>query len=83
MHHVEKEIANKCNSISYWRRYIDDIFFITQSHPNDLLIVANSVNKYIQFTLEMPIENRIAFLDTMVKKADNHFDLELYIKSTF
>ena len=83
MHHIECEIIERCNNkIKYWKRYIDDIFFVTTASPEELLHIANSVNKNIQFTLEMADNNKIAFLDTLVIRIENKFLFELFIKPT-
>ena len=82
MHNVECEILRRCPDIIYWKRYIDDIFFVTNSPPQNLLVIANTVNKFIQFTLEEPVNSELPFLDTLVTLNNNVFKLSLYIKPT-
>jgi hypothetical protein len=80
MDEVEKAIHTACPSIVFWKRYIDDIFFISEGDGEELLAISNAVNPYIQFTLEKPVGNTLAFLDTMVHGTDGRFTYELHFK---
>ena len=54
------------NDIIFWRRYIDDIFFITTLSKDRLLSMCNSISAHIQFTIEGEIGNKLNFLDMTV-----------------
>jgi len=81
MNFIEQELMRSFPHIIYWKRYIDDIFFICEyGKKEELLVAANAVNPKIRFTIESPSENKIPFLDTMVKFENQSFNFELYIK---
>lgn len=78
-----------------WRRYIDDIFVISQSPLDIFLPLINSISSDIKFTLEVPnLNNKLPFLDTMVTCVVNnniltndqtaaiYFSTSLYVKPT-
>ncbi|KAK3712865.1 hypothetical protein QZH41_005524 [Actinostola sp. cb2023] len=51
------------------KRYIDDIFIAWMSDgitAEEILSTANSLNTALKFTIEMPQDNQLPFLDTMV-----------------
>ena len=80
MDNIEKDMIAKCTSIALWKRYIDDIFFIAVDPPDTLLAAANTINPFIQFTLEKSDNNKLPFLDVMVSVENGRFEFELYIK---
>jgi hypothetical protein len=82
MDHIESKILAASSSLVVWKRYIDDIFFVTNSSSEELLQVANSINSQIQFTLENPVNNEIPFLDTLVHVDNGLVSFELFIKPT-
>jgi hypothetical protein len=84
MHKIESEILRRSPDIIFWKRYIDDVFFITNSTPDSLLATSNAINKFIQFTLEEPVNNELPFLDTLAvfNKDINEFKFSLFIKPT-
>ena len=82
MDFIECQILSVVNEISFWRRYIDDIFSISLCDPQTVLTTANSISPYIKFTLELPNENNLPFLDVLVMKNDNSFSYKLFIKPT-
>jgi hypothetical protein len=83
MDYVEREIIAQCPGINLWKRYIDDVFFITKSSPEELLAIANRINTHIQFTLEKPANNQIPFLDTLVHVDEcGNVTFGLFIKPT-
>jgi hypothetical protein len=79
---IERHILGHCADIKLWKRYIDDVFYVTAGAPQDLLSLANSANPYIQFTLEVPSENQLGFLDTLVSvdPINSTLQLQLYFK---
>ena len=81
MHHVETAIRQKCPEIIFWKRYIDDIFFIIRHlSPESLLATANSVNRFITFTLEEPENDSLPYLDVLVTKENHDFSFKLFTK---
>jgi hypothetical protein len=83
MDRIEQQIIEQHTAIRFWKRYIDDIFFITSDSVESLLQDANLISPAIKFTLEMPQERKIAFLDCLVHANDDgNFSCELFIKST-
>lgn len=84
IHYIEENVKQSVNQIVFWRRYIDDIFFITTTSPDELLLECNRTNVAINFTIELPDNNTIPFLDTLVKWSSDSrkFTFQLYIKPT-
>jgi len=81
MDSVEKELLNRAgNAITIWKRYIDDCFVISNRPPDSIIQMANSINKCIQFTVETPSNNSLAFLDTEIIKEENKFQTKLFFK---
>ena len=82
MHHIEEQIIKQSqNRISIWLRYIDEIFFISKLKPEELLNLANTISRDIQFTLEKPLNNKIRFLDKLTElTTDKILNTCLYIK---
>ena len=65
-----------------WKRYIDDIFFLSSMEPTQILNICNSFNKNIKFTHEMLTNNAIPFLDTVVYQEQGSFQYHLHVKPT-
>ena len=72
------------DSISLWRRYVDDTFAIVKSDQvENVLSKLNSFHPNIAFTYELEMNNTISFLDvTVAKRADGHFETSVYRKPT-
>jgi len=70
MNHIEQQLISMCNGkIDFFRRYVDDIFFVAQRELQieSLLCNANSINRCIQFTCDLPNENySMPFLDMLI-----------------
>ena len=83
MDFVERRILGSCPQIKLWRRYIDDVFVLFDMWlpPSELLTVNNQVHPNIRFTLELPTDNDLPFLDILIHKGQQ-FDFSLYIKPT-
>ena len=82
MDYIENKILDTISGIIFWKRYIDDVFSISTVEPQDILDSANSIHPCISFTLELPINNMLPFLDCNVSRGSNSFMHELYIKPT-
>jgi hypothetical protein len=81
MNYVEQKINEQCADVLLWKRYIDDVFFVTKGTGSSLLRLANSIHPSIQFTLETSTNNQLPFLDTLVHhNSDGSFSTELFIK---
>lgn len=75
MQNFDKIITEQfSNEILLYRRYIDDIFILAQPEIiNDILPFVNSINKSLQFTLEMETNNCLPFLDIYIQRlVDNN-----------
>lgn len=68
-----------------WRRYLDDTF-VLWPHGADQLeefhAHLNCQHPQIQFTKEVEEDDRISFLDVLVKKENNRFSTTVYRKPT-
>ena len=83
MNSIEVAIHQKLPSgILEWKRYIDDIFFVSTLSPHQILQVCNSISQCIQFTLELPIDNQISFLDCKLSLVNGCFEYSLFVKNT-
>lgn len=82
MNFIENQIILKSNKkIHLWFRYIDDIFFVTNTPLENILEIANSVNDNIKFTLEKSTDFQIPFLDTLIRKQPGEtVTTQLYMK---
>ncbi|XP_076039312.1 uncharacterized protein LOC143024398 [Oratosquilla oratoria] len=69
---------------SKWFRYVDDILVIMpeESNINNKLRMLNDVNEHIQFTVEMEMERKLPFLDTLIHREDSSAKLSVYRKPT-
>lgn len=85
MNEIDCQIIDKTDGQVILKRYIDDYFAFILSRQisgDRLLTIANSINDAIKFTIELPIEGQLPFLDTMVtfNPETNNFSTQLYIK---
>ena len=69
----------------YYKRYVDDTFVIfrTRQEAEQFLTYLNSRHDKISFTMETEENNQIPFLDVLIKKNNNEFDISIYIKPTY
>ena len=86
MGHHEKNWINEygANKITYYRRYVDDIFavFDSDEEANNFFTYLNTRHDSIQFTMEPENENCLSFLDVLVKN-DQIMTTSVFRKSTF
>ena len=85
MFDMEKLILEKYAAELKWFRYIDDIFYIIKSDtlsPQRLLTEINNINECIKFTLELPVDGCLPFLDFLIIRKDGFFQYHIYSKPT-
>ena len=87
MEAFEEEALQSCPpecSPSVWKRYVDDTFVIAPLDRTDqLLSHLNSLRPTIRFTVELEVDNTIAFLDTLVhRETDGSLTTTVYRKPT-
>ena len=73
MVHLEETIVPKLKtSMPFWIRYVDDTFTLVKKGKLDEVIATlNNFHQNIKFTHEFEKDNKIAFLDVLVKKMEN------------
>ena len=77
MAHLEEEFILKSSQSfnpTMYRRYVDDIFclFRKREHATKFLAFINSINPVIQFEMEDEVDDRLSFLDTVIKRSSNN-----------
>ena len=71
------------DSISCWRRYVDDTFvFIKKGYVEHVLARLNYFHKNIQFTYELENQNKLPFVDVLLIPRGNKIETTVYRKST-
>ena len=84
-----KEMALGFTSINpfIWLRYVDDTFILwpNQEDVQILLNHVNSIQSFIQFTMEKDQDNKLPFLDVLVTHTETEqgFRSSVYRKPTF
>jgi hypothetical protein len=52
-----------------WFRYADDVFSIIKKHAlTNFYKLLNSIDPYINFTIEQELDGKLSFLDTLVTR---------------
>ena len=85
-HFEEKWLTKSRFCPSLWFRYVDDTFtmFDSKDNANEFLSFLNSRHDSIKFTIEFEEDNKIPFLDILLKRCpDNTFSTSVYRKKTF
>ena len=90
MHWFEKtyvfnEESTFKKNIVFWKRQMDDIFFIWRGTKHDLELFVwtlNGVEHKVQFTLEVEKDNYLPFLDVGIMKAEGKLLTKVYRKPT-
>ena len=72
------------DKISNWSRYVDDTFaFIKPQYIQHVREELNSFHKSVQFTYEVEVDNKIAFLDVLLNRtSDQLIETSVFRKST-
>ncbi len=61
----------------YWKRYVDDIFYVGKMKLEEARVRLNTISQHIQFTMEEPENSSMPFLDTKVTvESDGRFSME-------
>jgi hypothetical protein len=83
MDFVERKILQSLPGITFWKRYLDDIFLIYENlDSTTLLSCVNSVHPAIKFTIEPMINNQIPFLDILISRQGGSLQYQLFMKSS-
>ena len=69
---------------SFYRRYVDDTFavFPTKQDALNFFEFINGIHGNIRFTMESEKDGSLQFLDTVVQKHNDVFDLDMFHKPT-
>ena len=73
------------DNIVFWKRQVDDIFFVWKGSKEELELfvwLLNGVEYRVQFTLEVEKEGFLPFLDVGLMKADGKLVTRIYRKPT-
>ena len=73
------------DNIVFWKRQVDDIFFVWKGSKEELELfvwLLNGVEYRVQFTLEVEKEGFLPFLDVGLLKADGKLVTRIYRKPT-
>ena len=84
MHYIEQSALNKFQNYLTYVRYVDDCLIILKNkkEAEECLKVFNSINKNIQFEIELPDTNlSLNILDTNITIDNNEVTYKIYKKS--
>ncbi|KAK4877055.1 hypothetical protein RN001_009561 [Aquatica leii] len=73
------------NNVACWIRYVDDVFYIFKGSNlqiNAFLNFLNSIHSRIKFTVEIPLDNSLPFLDLLISIGNDNFIFDIYRKPT-
>ena len=85
MVHLEETLAPQLQSaMPTWIRYVDDTFtLVKKGKLNDIITALNNFHPNIKFTHELEQDNKIPFLDVLIRKDENgSTQTSVYRKST-
>jgi hypothetical protein len=74
------------NNVQFWYRYVDDVVCLWTGSTRQLdmfLKEINTLNKSIQFTMEIEANNSLNFLDISIEHKTDKFCFNIYRKPTF
>ena len=79
----QRIFTNNCNRPIKYARYVDDIF-LQANNEDDIRTLKHIFEQesVLKFTIELSVENRIPFLDVLVKMNNNSFTTTVYRKPT-
>ena len=84
MEHVEETaISTAPHPPRWWFRYVDDSHSrLKKTQVNDFHNHLNSINPYLQFTIELEENRRLPFLDTVTIRSNGKVVVDIYRKPT-
>ena len=83
MANLEEKLDQQGFLPSRWWRYVDDIFsIIKRENLPKMLEIINSIHKNIQFTHEEEKDDKLPFLDILVRRETEQVNFEIYRKPT-
>ena len=67
-----------------WKRYVDDIYCIIEKGSESVFLNhLNSIRPQIQFTMELPVDGTLAFLDcSLHRRNDGSLEINVHRKKT-
>ena len=87
MIHLEKKLMKKLKKagVIWYKRYVDDTFLIIHKNAKIYKIakILNSLHKDIQFTSAQEQNNKLPFLDVLVRRNKKMFETSVYRKPTY
>lgn len=80
---LENRVITDENKPHIYCRYVDDIFVLVRDQQN-LIDLKNILerNSVLKFTYEISNNNKMPFLDVLVKNLNDTFETTVYVKST-
>ena len=84
MEHIEDiAISTAPHPPNWWFRYVDDSHSsLKREYVDEFHHHLNSINAHIQFTLELEVNNQLAFLDTVTIRKNRHVQVDIHRKPT-
>ena len=84
MEHVEETaISTAPHPPRWWFRYVDDSHScLKKTQVNEFHNHLNSINPYLQFTIELEENRRLPFLDTVTIRSNGKVEVDIYRKPT-
>ena len=81
---LEKRLLPKLSShMTSWKRYVDDTTATVKPDVTDhVLPIFNSFHENIPFAYEQEINGKISFLDILILRNGNRFEITVHRKST-
>ena len=84
MCHLEGELVRQDSMPSLYRRYVDDTLARMPSidAATEFLTTLNGLHPSLSFTMELPVDGRIAFIGMLIVKKGESLETEVYTKPT-
>jgi len=84
MERLEDDLIRGNHTVKFYSRYVDDIFMIIRGRQTEkVLQLLNSFDPNVQFTYEKENEQKLPFLDVLIRRQeDGKFKFSIYRKTT-
>ena len=70
---MDTKVYTMSNVLSKWQRYVDDIIaFVKEDQVTNVLKILNKYHKDIKFTHETEENNKLPFLDVLLRRTENN-----------